>query len=362
MNYCGTLTIVVIGLTLSTPISFGQTTPLDFAQRRDVGREIQLQPNQLAAIRALGPVCDAQCQAYVRENFDEISDDARLAFAALPQAQQEQVISNQESAVREEVEMNVIDDVLADPQMDRFRELRTQFQGPSGLTTPAISEALGLSEGQLGELQDLQIGAQELTNACLGNSSLTGDQQATIIQNINNGVIDQSINILENAQLDIFVGLCGEACDFDPEEDVPGDDEGDPGAEPTDIADDGAQNDNPVDPENEVTPTPAALQAGSNSRNPVATPSRNAAGSNTRNSTNAVRANRSTARGVTRQAGSSSRNSATSRSRSTAGSSSRNRATSRSRSTAGSSSRNSATSRSRGTPGRSTSRGGSSRR
>ena len=128
--------VVVFGLTLPISLSFGQSqTPLDFAQRRDVGREIKLQPMQRAAIQALGPVCDAQCQAYVALNFNEISDDARLAYGALPPEVQNEVVANQEEQVQEQVELNAIDEVLADPQMDRFRELWTQYQGVNSLTS-----------------------------------------------------------------------------------------------------------------------------------------------------------------------------------------------------------------------------------
>lgn len=232
MNYRSTLIVIVIGLPLSIPISSAQTTPLRFAQRQDVGREINLQPNQRAAIQGLGPICDAQCQAYVVQNFEQISDDARLAFGSLPAEAQDQLIAGQRAEVQEGVEFNAIDDVLANPQMDRFRQLWTQFQGTNGMTSGFASEAMGLSDGQFTELTDLQSTASELTNLCLSNPALSPDQQNLIIQNINNGVIDQSINILENGQLDIFMELCGEPCQFDPIED-----EGpatDPDAAPTD--------------------------------------------------------------------------------------------------------------------------------
>ena len=222
------LLFLITGCTIAD-CAFAQTTPLRFALRRDVGQEIQLQPNQRDAINALGPICDAQCQALVEQNFAALTDDARLAYAALPSAAQDSVVANQQADVREEVEMNAMDDVLADPQMDRFRQLWMQFQGIDSLTSGFASQAMDLSGDQLGELQELQIGANELINECQANTSLSPDQQSSIIQNINNGLIDQSINILNNGQLQIFIDLCGDACQFDlgEESTPPNDDTGD---------------------------------------------------------------------------------------------------------------------------------------
>ena len=316
MNYRSALMIVVvIGLPLSIPISSAQTTPLGFAQRQDVGREIQLQPNQRAAIEALGPICDAQCQAYVSQNFGEISDDARLAFGALPAETREQIVSDQDAEVRTDVEINAIDDVLANPQMDRFRQLWTQFQGASGLTTGFVSEAMNLSDDQLNELTDLQATAGELTNLCLSSPSLTADQQTIIIQNINNGVIDQSINILENAQLDILVNLGGDPFEFDPtEDDGLTDTPADPDAAPTD-----QENADPVSPEidadpNEPARQPEPNQTGSDTRIASGSQNRNQTGSNSRNALGTQ---------VRSQAGSSSRNTSGTRARNQAGSGSR---------------------------------------
>ena len=290
------LMVVVFGLTLSDPMLSAQTTPLRFAQRNDVGREIQLQPDQRAALQALGPVCDAQCQAYLAENFAAISDDARLAFGSLPQEQRDRIIAGQQSAVQEGVELNAIDDILANPQMDRFRQLWAQFQGASGLTSVSVSPALDLSDDQFAELQDLQAGANELTNACLGNSSLTPDQQASIIQNINNGVIDQSINILNDTQLQTFIELCGEPCAFDPNENG---DQNPEENDPSNIADLDTQ-DSRLDPSGADQESGAVAQlqnqsAGSGSRNSTIAQNRNLAPnrSGNRNSERINRANHS---------------------------------------------------------------------
>ena len=244
-----------------------QSSPFQFARRNDVGQEIQIMRNQVQAIDQMESVCDARCQQMAAENFAGISGDAQLAFGSMPVDQQEQITLNHGNELREQIQFDMLDDIFADTQMNRFVQLWTQFNGLNGIATGPTSEAMGISPDQRSQLEELQSAAQNLTNECLASSNFTPEQKQFAIQNIQNVLIDQSINILENGQLQIFIDMCGEECQFDPPQDPP--------AGPTDLTETGSDDstntdgsDPPIenDPATDVANTDDPVSEGSTTR------------------------------------------------------------------------------------------------
>ncbi len=194
-----------------------QDTPLQFVQRNVVRRELSVTDQQLEMVQRLQPVCDAQCEAQMMEMFAAAGADLQAQFLTLEPAVQQQATQNIESPIREQVETEALtENVLNDEQATRFMQLRTQFRGIGSLLDDRVGSLLGLDNQQISQLREIQNFGSELINECLSNSELTPFLQQQGVNNINTVLIDQSINILNNNQIQIFVGLCGEACNFDP--------------------------------------------------------------------------------------------------------------------------------------------------
>lgn len=204
-----------------------QPTPFEFAQRSDVGREINIEPNQLAAIDRLQPICDAQCLAQVMEDMSSIGTDLQNQFLSSTPEQRVSTIQALEREIRESIEMSMLaDGVLDEVQMTRLAQLRLQFMGLDGLMSERVRSLMGFSEAQenqLTALQDIGLDAAAICQQLAATDPGINIQQLQQgIGNVQNILIDQSINILNGAQIQIFQGLLGEECTFD------SDGEGDP--------------------------------------------------------------------------------------------------------------------------------------
>lgn len=195
-----------------------QMSPLEFAQRADVGREINIQPGQLETVDRLQTICDAQCEARIMETLTSISTDLQQQFLELSPEDRQNTIQVLDREFRESIEMSVLLDGVFDPtQMNRFAQLRTQFLGIDGMLTERARFLMGFTEDQESQLREIQnIGADVLAQCeLLTSEGISISQEG--LANVQNILIDQSINILNGAQIEIFQGLCGEACQFDPD-------------------------------------------------------------------------------------------------------------------------------------------------
>ena len=238
-------------LVLGSQESNGQNSPFEFVQRNDVQEELQIQPEQVQILQNLQPICDAQCQARITEMLTSASTDLQTQFLALGAEGQQVAVQDLDQGVRDGIETEMLDEVvLSSPQFERFQQLRTQFDGLGSLLNDRVSGLMGLSQEQTAQLRELQNFGAELEGMCGQDSSLSPTQKQNGIQNIQNVIIDQSINVLNGAQIEIFAGLCGRPCEFC-DDDSPADDI-DPGDENT-PNDGNATDDNLV--ETELIPT-----------------------------------------------------------------------------------------------------------
>lgn len=228
-----------------------QTSPLEFAQRADVGREINIQPEQLEMVDRLQTVCDALCEARIMEALTSVSTDLQQQFLDLSPEERQTTIQMLDREFRESIEMSVLSEGVLNPaQVNRFSQLRTQFMGIDGMLTERARSLMGFTEEQESQLREIQsVGADALAQCeQLTSEGINISQEG--LANVQNILIDQSINILNGAQIEIFQGLCGEACQFDP--DTP----------PADG--DGGVQDQP-EPTSAAGPTPAAGNSGAGS-------------------------------------------------------------------------------------------------
>jgi len=78
---------------------------------------------------------------------------------------------------------------------------------------------MGFTEDQERQLQEIQSINADAVAQCLQleNAGIDITQAQQGLVNVQNILIDQSINILNGAQIQIFQGLCGEECQFDPD-------------------------------------------------------------------------------------------------------------------------------------------------
>ena len=206
----------------SGTVQRANVSPLQFVQRNDVGREIQIQPAQRELAQRLQAICDAQCQAQIMEMFTSVSSSLQAQFLALDPEQRDRTVQTLDRSVRESIEMRMLDEaVLNSGQMNRLEQLRMQFMGLDSLLTDRARSLMGITNEQAEQLGAVQNIGSQLSSVCNAVSSdpaqgITISQMQQGIANIQNVVIDQSINILEGAQIDIFINLCGEPYEFDP--------------------------------------------------------------------------------------------------------------------------------------------------
>ena len=199
-----------------TEYSSAQETPMSFVQRRDVSTEIGATAAQLLAARSLSGVCDAACQQRLQQTLQNLDPSFFDQFQALSPQDQQQVATTTRRENQEAVEMEILEDNVLDPvQMMRFNQLWQQNLGIGALTSPATTELLNMSPQQINQIQQFQNDATSLINACMANPNLTDGQKNVIINNINNITIDNSINILENAQIGELTINLGEPFTFD---------------------------------------------------------------------------------------------------------------------------------------------------
>ncbi|MEM9413687.1 MAG: hypothetical protein AAGA30_21445, partial [Planctomycetota bacterium] len=209
------ISVIVVSLPTSLSAQSDSTSPFQFIQREDVASEVEIQPHQLSNVERLQSVCDAQCQAQVMQMLMSVDSDLQLEFLSLDPIQQQQAVQSLMADARESVEMETLRDViLNDPQMIRFEQLRNQFQGIGSLLTDRVSNQLGLNNVQLEQINEIQNFGNELIADCQSNSALSQQQKSAEIQNIQNVVIDQSINILDNAQIGIYLNNVGNRFEF----------------------------------------------------------------------------------------------------------------------------------------------------
>lgn len=196
--------------------SIAQETPMTFVQRRDVSQEIRATPAQLLAARSLDDVCDQACQQRMRETIQNLDPSFFQQFQALSPEDREQVATTANRENREIVEMEVLEDNILDPlQMVRFNQLWQQNLGVAALTSPATTQLLNMSPEQINQIQQFQNDATAMIDACRANPNLTDAQKNTFITNINNITIDNSISILENAQIGELTINLGQPFTFD---------------------------------------------------------------------------------------------------------------------------------------------------
>ena len=288
--------------------SFGQQnidSPLQFVQRQDVGLELNLRPEQREMAQRLQPTCDTQCQARIMEMFTDAGTDLQSMFLALEPDQQQTAITSLATGIREQIESEALaDNVLSESQAIRFQQLRTQFRGLGSLLDDRVRTLMGINDDQVNQINQIQDFGNDLINSCQSNPNLTPQQQQAGINAVQNAVIDQSINILNGAQIDIFIGLCGERCNFDDisPEGSPTDPNGDPSpdsatpqvadADANTVIPQGTTNPNSANanqPQAEQSDSFPTASNGSGTRNGSTT--RNAAQDSRRNSTNAIRSN-----------------------------------------------------------------------
>ena len=309
-------------LIISNTIAFAQESPFDFIQRPDVGREINLQPAQLELIQRLAPVCDAQCQARVMDILMNSSVENQSLFLSASETERAQIAANLDQTARENIENQMLNEnVLAGEQMDRFLQLRTQGLGNDAFLTDRVSGLLGLSGDQVSQLRAVQDTGSALINACQALPGLSEAQIQQGVQLIQNNLIDQSINILNGAQIEIFANLAGSTFNFnspgqatDPNQDTNGESPTAPASPDGEgVAENigGSNTRNaPVQARNQAsgTTTAAAPNNGSNSR--TRTSSRTRINSRTNPVTTRGQSNRSATRTTTgRNSRTGSRNS-----------------------------------------------------
>lgn len=152
------------------------------------------------------------------EVMTSIGTDLQTRFLASILEQPEAIIQAVDREVRESIEMSMLHEV----QMTRLEQIRLQFMGLDGLMTERVRSLMGFTEEQETQLTDLQdIGSnaagicQQLAATDPNISSIQQLQQG--LGNVQNILIDQSINILNGAQIQIFQELCGEDCQFNQE-------------------------------------------------------------------------------------------------------------------------------------------------
>lgn len=209
------LLLVCVAAVANSEAQQQSATPIEFLQRQDVSRELNLSTQQLELANRLQPICDAQCQAELMQLFFDAGTDVQTQFLSLSPEQQQATVGPLESNLLEQIESEILaDNVLSELQAIRFQQLRTQFRGLASLLDQRVGNLMDIDQGQFDQLSEIQETGEELIAACQANPSLTSDQQQAQIQVINNVLIDQSINILNDAQIGIFIDLSGSTFNF----------------------------------------------------------------------------------------------------------------------------------------------------
>ena len=212
------------------------SSPFSFIRDERVGQEIQITNSQLNLVDQFQPICDAACRAQLQDALNTMPRVQQEIFSDMPFDQRMAAQSFLEQDIRESTELAMLGgQILNDNQMERFNELRTQNLGIEGLLSGVTSRNLGVSTDQRASILQIQDIADNAVNACLANPNLTTSQQDARIQQIQNTTINQSINVLNIGQLNLYVGLLGEP--FNPDQggdDQGGDDQGGDGDQPSD--------------------------------------------------------------------------------------------------------------------------------
>lgn len=244
-----------------------------------------------------------------------MDNESLQQFESLGADSQQQFQEFLSADLRETMELEMLgQQVLDSTQMNRFNQLWMQTLGLDALTSGPTSRQLNMSPIQIEQIQNFQNNANELINACIGNPNISDSQKNTFITNINNILIDQSVSILNNIQIENFVVNTGEPFDFDPDNDLDAGPDGDTlgGGGIDSIAVDDTGNQLGQTPTEQIAglqraeaSTAAAQNQGSNTRGEVAArTSNNRAVSNVRTATtnnrNTSSRNRNSARNVPR--------------------------------------------------------------
>ena len=238
-------------------------TPFSFVQRDDVREEVNVNQTQINRVDQLQDDCDALCQQRMREQLSTMDQDLRRQFENLDTDQRTRALTALEDDIRETVELEALDEqVLNDPQMDRFNQLWTQQNGLDSLTCGPSSRALGLSDIQFSQIQNIRGAASAAMEACAQNSQFSAQQQFVQIQNIQFNLINQCIDVLSDDQVQQFADMCGEPFDADPTIDDDGSDNSvvDTEIQDTDVT-------TSVDNVGPTSSAPTSATQGSDSRN-----------------------------------------------------------------------------------------------
>lgn len=218
--------LLAICIAVSTFVSLplkkcnAQLTPLRFAQRADVSNEIQISPQQSELIRQLEQNCGPACQQRLQQTLAAMGGQERDLFESLSADDQQQFGEILNTDVRETMELEMLDQqILNSSQMNRFNQLWLQTLGLDAFTSGPTSRLLDISPTQMDQIQIFQNNGNQLIDACLANPNLSDSQKNAFITNINNIVIDQSVNILNNFQIENFIVNSGEPFEFAPDVD-----------------------------------------------------------------------------------------------------------------------------------------------
>jgi hypothetical protein len=186
-------------------------TPFSFIHRNDVREEVNVSQTQINRVDQLQVHCEALCQQRMRAAIDSMDPDLQQQFEQLDVAQQERSVNALEQDMLETVQLEALDQqVLDEPQMDRFSQLWTQQNGLDSLTCGPTSRQLGMSGFQISQIQALRNDAISAMQACTQDSQLSAQQQLVQIQNIQVNLINQCVNVLSDEQIQEFANMCGD--------------------------------------------------------------------------------------------------------------------------------------------------------